>query len=188
MSNLFKIGFNVLKSISVSSKATISSSLNRNLNFEKSSFLVFLFTAGLLHAQTTLYSEDFQDPVINHKGFYESSTLNLTGVSNWTIQGSPDAGGYSTGDWFAVVNNRFESMDTDPFGTTIDWVSKQIDIVNYSGVSISVEIAAVGSYSLSGVIAWYELNNSGVWIQFGKIDNTTKTASNSGTWSGNVLS
>ena len=47
MSNLFKIGFNVLKSISDSSKNTIHASLNRNLNFEK----VFLFDAGCCQAQ-----------------------------------------------------------------------------------------------------------------------------------------
>jgi hypothetical protein len=140
------------------------------------------------YSQSTLYSEDFNNSAINHKGFYQSSTLDLIGVTNWTIQGTPDASGYTTGDWFAVVNNRFESMDTDPMGTTIDWLSTSVSISGYTGVAITLDIAAISSFSSSGVIAWYELNNSGTWIQFGNLDNTTKTATNGGVWSGNTLS
>ncbi len=183
MSNLFKIGFNVLKSISVSSKATISYSLNRYLNFEKASFLVFLFSVGLLHAQSTLYTEDFSNTALDNKG-KSGAVLNMASVTNWSLDVS---GAPSTMDGYTKqIGGVFESFNSDATGSptttnmtnSVVWSSLSVSIVGFSNVTFSVDLGRASNNSGSGVKAYYTLNGGTTWVEFGSVVNTAGSADN----------
>lgn len=140
-------------------------------------------------AQTTLYSEDFDDsPVaLDHKGYYQTTTINMTGVTSFTLGGSIN-GSYTTDDWFAVNNSRFESKDCDPI-STLDWISSSVNISSYTSVTLSADIVLLTSYSEMYVTAYYEVDGSGTWVQFGtNSDASGKTIANGGSWTGDNLS
>ena len=124
-------------------------------------FVCFVF-AIFANAQTTIYSENFAGQ--NGKGATGGSSvsIDLTGVS-WTIDVS-NASLTAATDWFRVENERFEGRDLDGSGAT--WFSPQLDISNYTDVSVQLAATSQGGMEASDrFISEYKLD-SGPWTEF----------------------
>ncbi|MFZ9047069.1 MAG: right-handed parallel beta-helix repeat-containing protein, partial [Cyclobacteriaceae bacterium] len=143
-------------------------------------YIVFVFVAHLGAAQTTLYSEDFENATFDNKG-QDGATFDVAGVTNWSIDMSGSS--MSSGDHFKQMPaGFFESYDTDATsGNPVDWFSTVINIVGYSNVSISVDLSRNSSHSSSGMIAYYEIDGGG-WVNFGSL--TGSGGNNTATISG----
>lgn len=99
--------------------------------------MMIVLLSSLTWSQTTIYSQDFTGE--DGKGQVGSS-LELDGV-DWTID--VNAGGFTSGDYFAVQNGIFESKDVD--GPVI-WQSKTIDITGFSSLEFSFYAKADGDF------------------------------------------
>lgn len=111
-------------------------------------------------AQITLYQEDFSS---NDGKGQDGTTLDTTGVSNWSIDISNGSFGNS-GDWFKVINGYFESEDTDASSaSSVYWYSKSTYCSGLSNVTVSVDLGRNSSNSGSGVQAFYAIYATGSW-------------------------
>ncbi|MFN5416612.1 MAG: T9SS type A sorting domain-containing protein [Flavobacteriia bacterium] len=151
-------------------------------------FLIILFCGNVI-AQVTLYLEDFDNtPVnINGEGYNASPTLSMPDATSFTL--SAPKGGMTTGDWFCVLNSRFEGNDLD---LVQHWYSNpSINITDYTSVTISVDMGLPATYSEQYVFASYSVDGGSTYTEFGRIANNpangTKTVSNGGTNSGSTF-
>ncbi len=155
---------------------------NINKIFGSTSKLValFLLTAFLSWGQVTLYSEDFST---NDGKGKQVSSINMSGVTNWTIDAPGNLGGY-----FKVNAGKFEAFDTKASQTSpLNWISSTINISAYTA-SISIDLLKGNGASTAGVQAYYSLDNGVTWISIGSIIGNGSIASSSGaTLSGSTL-
>ncbi len=145
--------------------------------------VVCIFLGFNLNAQTTIYSENFDDASHAGKGKNQLSAVDVSGV-NWNITLAGNAAtGFSTNDYFYVNNGKFEAKGS--FGATTKlsttnvaiWYANSgnpIDISTYGRVSISVDLGIVASYA-DGLLA--QVSSDGTnWVDFGYNSNSATTS------------
>lgn len=91
----------------------------------------------------TVYSENFDNPVLNGKGATgPNNTVDMADVTGWSINVS-QANLSATSDWFRVQNAAFEGRDLD--GPAV-WTTDSINISGMSNVSFSLNAAESGNH------------------------------------------
>ncbi|MCF6170257.1 MAG: lamin tail domain-containing protein [Bacteroidales bacterium] len=167
---------------------------------KKFTILVFmLFSIGILSSfgQTTIWTEDFNDPADDGVGATGPIPVGTnTGVTapvsgKWTVDVT-NCNLSATTDWYRVQNSLLEARDVDgtqQAGGTGDgalWTSESISISGYSNVSISVDFSKSGTLEdLDFIKASYQIDG-GTITQFAFfnddfVDQTVSVAGLSGT-------
>jgi len=146
--------------------------------------VITLFFSQLVQAQTTLYSEDFENAAFDNKG-QDGATFDVSGVTNWSVDMTGSVSMSGSDRFKQMSAGYFESFNTDaPSTNPIDWFTTVVNISGYSNVSPSVDLSRNSSNSGSGIKAFYSIDG-GAWVQFGSLigsaaDNTASTTGLSG--------
>lgn len=161
-------------------------------------FLTLLF-AGMASAQSTIWSENFNDPSddgIGATGISEENPPTITAPSSgkWSVDVS-HCKLTATDDYFKVKNQVFAASDIDGTqgsngtGQGAVWTSEAIDISAYSNVSISLDVGnnKGGFESADFIKASYQIDGGSI-TTFGHVyDDFSSQAFSASGLEGNLL-
>lgn len=124
-------------------------------------YIVVILMAHLGTAQSTLYSENFDDAAIDGKGTTNLGT-DLTNVSNWTVN-TVNGSFTASDDYFKVVSQAFSMKDADgpTEASACWWFSSLINISNYTDVTIYADLIPNASSSSNFVRLYYSIDGGG---------------------------
>ena len=140
-------------------------------------FVALFGSPQSVHAQTTIYSEDFESYSLNYGFRNGGNSGGYDGTeTNWTISGNTSTLTANT-DYFMVESNggtqKFGGRDLD--GEFI-WTSKEIDVSGYSDLTFGVDLGEAGGMESSDYIKLYYIKDDGSEVLIDEIFDDYGTA------------